>query len=114
MDRAMGCKAVEATEAMAAAAKAMAAAAKAMAAAAKRGMAAAAAAAAEAFRHCRYISRKAERTDSNAGRKNSYGSFDGGFHGRFSMLSRPPHRDIGAGAHLKLFAIQLFSPIAGF
>jgi hypothetical protein len=48
-----------------------------------------AAAAAEAFRHCGYISRKAERADSNAGRKNSYGSFDGGFHGRFSIVVAP-------------------------
>jgi hypothetical protein len=73
-----------------------------------------AAAAAEAFRHCGYISRKAERADSNAGRKNSYGSFDGGFHGRFSIVVAPATLDTGAGAHLKLFVNQLFSPIAGF
>jgi hypothetical protein len=74
-----------------------------------------AAASAESFRHCRDIRCKAERADRNAGRQNSYGSLDGGFHGRFSIVIVPATRNnIGAGTHLKRFTFQLFSPIAGF
>jgi hypothetical protein len=119
MDRTVRCEAMEAMEA----AKAM------HAAAAKRRMEAAttpmegaatpmeaaAASAAEPFRHCREICRKAERADRNAGRQNSYGSLDGGFHGRFSIVIVPATRNnMRAGTHLKLFTFQLFSPIAGF
>jgi hypothetical protein len=53
-----------------------------------------AAASTESFRHCRDIRRKAERADRNAGRQNSYGSLDGGFHGRFSIVIVPPHATI--------------------
>jgi hypothetical protein len=54
-----------------------------------------AAASTESFRHCRDIRRKAERADRNAGRQNSYGSLDGGFHVRFSIIivpATPRHR----------------------
>jgi hypothetical protein len=78
-----------------------------------------------ALRHCRGIRGNAERTDRNAGRQNRYRSFDGSFHGRFPTLIVPAAAMsrwariqstlvLNCSHLLRVFSIQLFSPIAGF
>ena len=113
MDRTVGCKAMEAAKTMHAPTtkRRM----ETSTAAEMHAAASAAVKAARPFRHCRDIRRKAERTDGNAGRKNSYGSLDRGVHGRFSIVIVPAKRNNrGRARILKLFTFQLFSPIAGF